>query len=56
MWRFSKSWLRWPADEGELLELVNIVLTATRTVHSELNAEPLTGAACEPYHFLGGVR
>jgi hypothetical protein len=46
----------WPADESELLELVNIVIAATHTADPDLPAEPLIGAAYEPYRFLARVR
>jgi hypothetical protein len=46
----------WPGDEGDLLELVNIVIAATHITDPELNAEPLIGTAYEPYRFLARVR
>lgn len=42
----------WPADESELLELVNIVIDTAQV--AELGQ--LIGAADEPYRFLTRVR
>ncbi|AOR76035.1 hypothetical protein BES08_04140 [Novosphingobium resinovorum] len=42
----------WPADESELLELVNIVMDSAQA--AELGQ--LIGAAHEPYRFLARAR
>lgn len=52
----STSFLGWPADEGDLLELVNILGGAAPTADPELSVERLIGTASEPYGFLAGVR
>ena len=43
------SFAGWPADESELLELVNIVIDAAHVTE-------LIGAGYEPYRFLARVR